>query len=153
MENAVPIVPQAPAAQPLQIQSGVLTQVKKDKITTGIPELTVFPITVQESLTYLLVLGVNAGRCSAHSKRFKCRSLLRQWFLVLFFLECLKTVLCHRPPWSEEFGLTAGISEYFLAVKKKRLPFYNLTAVCSVHFCLHFKNKAAHFRRNLFCQS
>jgi len=28
MENAVPIVPQAPAAQPLQIQSGVLTQVK-----------------------------------------------------------------------------------------------------------------------------
>lgn len=29
MENAVPIVPQAPAAQPLQIQSGVLTQVKQ----------------------------------------------------------------------------------------------------------------------------
>lgn len=28
MDNAVPIVPQAPAAQPLQIQSGVLTQVK-----------------------------------------------------------------------------------------------------------------------------
>lgn len=27
MDNAVPIVPQAPAAQPLQIQSGVLTQV------------------------------------------------------------------------------------------------------------------------------
>lgn len=31
MENAVPIVPQAPAAQPLQIQSGVLTQVKTQK--------------------------------------------------------------------------------------------------------------------------
>lgn len=28
MDNAVPLVPQAPAAQPLQIQSGVLTQVK-----------------------------------------------------------------------------------------------------------------------------
>lgn len=28
MDNAVPIVPQAPAAQPLQIQSGVLTQVR-----------------------------------------------------------------------------------------------------------------------------
>lgn len=27
MDNTVPIVPQAPAAQPLQIQSGVLTQV------------------------------------------------------------------------------------------------------------------------------
>lgn len=85
MENAVPIVPQAPAAQPLQIQSGVLTQVKKDKITTRIPELTVFPISVQENLTYLLVLGVNAGRFSEHSERFKCRSPLRQCFLVLFF--------------------------------------------------------------------
>lgn len=28
MDNAVPIVPQAPAAQPLQIPSGVLTQVR-----------------------------------------------------------------------------------------------------------------------------
>lgn len=36
MENAVPIVPQAPAAQPLQIQSGVLTQVKKPTQLTAI---------------------------------------------------------------------------------------------------------------------
>lgn len=32
MDNAVPIVPQAPAAQPLQIQSGVLTQVKAEQL-------------------------------------------------------------------------------------------------------------------------
>uniref|UniRef100_A0A2I3GIW5 Homeodomain interacting protein kinase 1 n=1 Tax=Nomascus leucogenys TaxID=61853 RepID=A0A2I3GIW5_NOMLE len=40
MDNAVPIVPQAPAAQPLQIQSGVLTQVKK----------MVFPLTLRSFL-------------------------------------------------------------------------------------------------------
>lgn len=34
MENAVPIVTQAPGAQPLQIQPGLLTQVRRDSSIT-----------------------------------------------------------------------------------------------------------------------
>ncbi|XP_067414862.1 homeodomain-interacting protein kinase 1 [Emydura macquarii macquarii] len=60
MENAVPIVPQAPAAQPLQIQSGVLTQGSCTPLMVATVHPQVATITPQYAVPF--TLNCAAGR-------------------------------------------------------------------------------------------
>ncbi|KAI1230938.1 hypothetical protein IHE44_0008373 [Lamprotornis superbus] len=84
MENAVPIVPQAPAAQPLQIQSGVLTQ------------------GLQVPVEELQGLGVGAGVGASLSPAWPCRPMHRP------ALTCLSSLATITPQYAVPFTLNCA---------------------------------------------